>query len=220
MEKYHYTLSKQCILPWGSLSAGGDGWKAVDDNKPLADIYLVGSSFIRMIFDTESGEPYALDISGLEEFDFSDEKWLKEAIERVTIGKAVYGFNVGSFDPRGSFVFYFNKDLVDAILEEGTSEQLYDWQKNGEWTWEKFREFTGRIVAESKKAVGYTVSGITSEDIYIQEAFLASNGQSFVVKDADGKMTSALEDPEFLAALDWIYGLYRDGQPVRLGLRR
>ena len=202
MEKYHYTLSKQGVLPWGSLSAGGDGWKAVEENKPLADLYEVGSDFMRMLFDLDSGFCYALDISEVEEFDFSDEKWNKEAIERMTVGKAVYGIAAGQFEPSSCYVIFFNKDLVDAILGEGTSEQLYDWQKSGEWTWEKFREFAERIVAESKNKVGYTVSGIAGETRFISQGFMVSNGQSFVSKDSDGKLVSAIDTPEFQATLD------------------
>ena len=210
METYHFTFEKSGLISYGDLNKGGRAILAIQDNKPVSDIYTVEPAFLSNLFDLENGVFYACDVSTLEEFDLSNEKWDQSAIEHVTIGNTVYGFATGSFHPSYSYVVFVNTDLLDKILGEGATDQLFDWQRNGEWTWDKMKEVSLKCLAESKKATGQQVFGVAAENYTFHRAAMASDGQSFVTKDVQNRLTSNLDNPRLTAVFEWVAGMNKD----------
>ena len=72
------------------------------------------------------------DLSSLDVFDFTQEKWNKNSLELMTKGDAGYGMLPIPSEPRDGV--WFNKRLLE---EAGIDpESLYDMQRDGTWTWE------------------------------------------------------------------------------------
>ena len=108
------------------------------------------------------------------------------------------------------WVILFNKRLC---AEKGiTSEELYNLQKSGNWTWEKLREYA--IKATTFDASGNTtVYGFASNSLapVSVEPFIYSNGQEPVIINPDKTYSWNLEHPAILEAMNFCYDLvYKD----------
>lgn len=78
-------------------------------------------------------------------------------------------------------VTIFNKELVQRAGYE--PEDFYTWSKNGEWTWDKFKEVAIAATNESNGTVG-TVAG---EHYALLRTLITGNGGDFIAKrDIDG----------------------------------
>ncbi len=144
----------------------------------------------------------AYDVSKLDCLDFNDDKWVDAVTELYGKGDSVYGFrSYNMSNALGGRGVFFNKQVLkDAGVNP---EDLYTWQKNGEWTWEKFKEVCAKVDADldadgvtdrfamvGPKAVWFTMS------VYSNEA-------NFIGKDDQGKFFNDLESNKTMTALNW-----------------
>ncbi|WP_461247438.1 extracellular solute-binding protein, partial [Treponema sp. R6D11] len=124
-----------------------------------------------------------------------------------------YAFSEGYGDSEHAACVFFNKRLFrEAGLD---SNLLYDLQKKGEWTWDKFMEVAKKLTRDVNN------DGIT--DIYamtcdlsseILDAFVSSNGAMYVDKDKNGMLVNASNRPEFLEAVRFYLQL-RDAKVMK-----
>lgn len=108
------------------------------------------------------------------------------------------------------WVVLFNKRLC---AEKGiTPEELYNLQKNGNWTWDKLREYAKRTttVDASGNTTVYGFATNSSAAVSV-EPFIYSNGQQPVIINQDKTYSWNLEHPAILEAMNFCYDLvYKD----------
>ncbi len=201
MEKHNYTIVRKSVSSWADM--GQDAMLSITNNNPVGDIIVLDSGSVAALLD----KGLFADVSVLKEFDFTDDKWNKAVLEVMTVGNAVYGF-AGSTEPRTGI--FFNMDLFETL---GVDPELpYDLQESGEWNWANFKDLCAKL-----KAAGDTNSdGV--QDVYPMASFstdffpacMVANGTDIIVNN-EGTLSTNLDDPAILEALNWGYSLYEEG---------
>lgn len=145
--------------------------------------------------------------------DFSDNNWWNQEIQEsnTTFNSKLY-FAVPQSTGIGQVSFnqivLFNKELLER--NGYPAETLYEWNENGEWTWDRFRE-----VAIACTDTDNAIYGIAPA---YQNALIwslaASNGAAFITQVENGG-TSYFEftgnSNEMLEAWDFLVQLGKDG---------
>lgn len=175
-----------------------------------------------------SGEPFA-DVAALELFwsfpklvnqgflvpiddqiDLSDATaytaWMKS-------GGSFQGKQYGYYDGTPSpFGLIYNKSLVQKL----GLEDPYELQKNGQWTWEKFREFMKNATKDTNGDGKTDVWGLTGgwdKMNRITENFMYANKGS-VTTEENGQLKFDLNNPNSIEALQFISDLYNVDKTV------
>lgn len=105
-------------------------------------------------------------------------------------------------------VTYFNKRIVEAAGY--TSQQLYDWNNAGDWTWARYRQLLVDTTNPDAGIFG-TALGQSCDFLY---GLVASNDAGFIgYKEVDGKQVYQLTagDANGLAAYDFFADLAQNG---------
>jgi ABC-type glycerol-3-phosphate transport system substrate-binding protein len=114
-----------------------------------------------------------------------------------------YGFYDGTPSPYG---LIYNKTLVQKL----GLEDPYELQKNGQWTWEKFRDFMKKATKDTNGDGITDVWGLTGgwDGLNrITEQFVYTNNGS-VDHDASGSLKFSLNSPNAIEALQYVSDLY------------
>ncbi len=125
--------------------------------------------------------------------------------EFMTKGDGVYGVTFG-VEPRACL--YFNKKLLkDADID---FNEIYDLQKNGEWTWDKLEEYCKQLTKDTDGDGTPDIYGITGNvnDLYMVSVF--SNGGSFFDFDEAGKLAVTAGSENTIEALTWAANLWNN----------
>ena len=130
----------------------------------------------------------------------------KMTVDFMTRDGVCYGVPGGSnVEPR-QVVFFNKKVLENAGIKW---EELYDLQKNMEWTWDKFERYMD-IINEGADTNGdgeADVWALTGNGDDVTVALVVSNEADFFKMDETGKLVPAIRDQEFLDAIqrrqDW-----------------
>jgi len=127
--------------------------------------------------------------------------------------KDAYAFAEGYGGSQHAAVVFFNKRLFrEAGLDPNL---LYDLQKAGTWTWDKFLEIARQLTRDINN------DGIT--DIYampadlsteILDALVSSNGAMYVDKDKNDMLVNVSNKPEFIQAVQF-YLTLRDAKIMK-----
>lgn len=200
-EKYNFTIKQISIGDYASHQETFTVSTMAED--PKAQIYIMDPSMIAQ--PMANGLFY--DLASLDSIDVQDEKWNQAVTDLMMRDGHVYGIKEGAPEPRLG-VFWNKRMFRDAGLD---SDLLYDLQKNGEWTWDKFEEICEKLTADHDN------DGIT--DIYAMASFskdlftgaVLSNNAQWVEKDESGKYVSKTNDPQFLEAMQWARGMMDKG---------
>ena len=140
------------------------------------------------------------DLSTLDAFDFTEEKWNKNTLEIMEKDGGIYGMRAIASEPRDGI--WFNKRLLE---EAGIDpESLYDMQKDGTWTWEAYEELCKKITRDTDNDGVIDVYATASQQGGAMNVALASNGAAFVKKDENGKYYNATGEDAFMEAANWI----------------
>lgn len=158
---------------------------------PVAELAYIWSHYFFPGFVT-SGIAYP--VSDLGVFDFSESKWDPAKVEVGTVGGKQYSVEAGRCWPRS--IVIWNKTLFER---EGLPN-LYELEKNGEWTWEKLLEIAKQATKDLDGDGQIDQWGITGSQIVYN--FIYSNGAE-VVKKTDNGVEFALNDPKAYEALEF-----------------
>ncbi|HEY8363031.1 MAG TPA: extracellular solute-binding protein [Tissierellaceae bacterium] len=158
---------------------------------PVAELAYIWSHYFLPGFVT-SGIAYP--VSDLGVFDFSESKWDPSKVEVGTFAGKQYNVEAGRGWPRS--IVIWNKTLFER---EGLPN-LYELEKNGEWTWEKLLEIAKQATKDLDGDGQIDQWGITGSQIVYN--FIYSNGAEVVRKTADG-IEFALNDPKAYEALEF-----------------
>lgn len=139
------------------------------------------------------------DLSTLDCLDFTEEKWKCGTHEWMSKEDSIYGMSGDFCEPKGGI--YFNKRLLE---EAGINpDDIYTYQENMEWTWDKFEELCKKVAADTDNdgvIDRYAMANFTS---LLYPLAVYSNGGDFIGKDEEGKLYNALESDATLEALNW-----------------
>ncbi len=197
-ETYNFTIEESPVTSWEDCiqelidytSTGGDD-----------QCYIFHMRTDDAVFSAiNNGMVY--DVSTLDCLDFTEDKWVDAVTELYGKGSSVYGFrSYNMSNALGGRGVFFNKQVLrDAGIEPN---DLYTWQRNGEWTWDKYKEVcetvdadldadgvTDRFAMVGPKAVWFTMA------VY-------SNEGNFIGKDDQGKFFNDLASNKTMTALNW-----------------
>jgi len=130
--------------------------------------------------------------------DLKNTKWDPMTIKATTLNGKVYGMRAGKMEPNG--MFFFNK----KIFSTDGLPNLYELQKNKQWTWDKFREIAKKATKDTDGdgKIDQWGFGHINGDL----AFIVSNGGISIDSSAQ-KPKVALNTPEAVQALEFYYNL-------------
>lgn len=197
---------------WGWMDAP---LEAAYSGKPITEVMNAGGPFTLIPMYMYQGMPGSA-LAPLDQFPevatFSDpEYWDVETQNSNSYfgGKLYYAIpsRYGAELCASNMVTIFNKEM---LAEKGyTAEKMYNWSKNGEWTWEKFEEVA---IAVSDETTG--VKAVAAGQNYpILWTLVATNGGDFIAKrDVNGVMKDrfTLNEEKSIKAWDFFIKLSRD----------
>ena len=210
----NYGIKINYVMP--TVNWWQDACASAYAGNPSVDFMHCGGPFTVLPMYAYNGSPASvvLPLSDYTEYaDFSDDNWWNQEIQEInttfngklyfavpqSIGIARVGFNQ---------IVLFNKEILER--NGYSAETLYQWNQNGEWTWEKFRE-----VAIACTDADNSIYGIAPA---YQNALIwslaASNGGAFITQ-VENNGASYFEftgnSNEMLEAWDFLVQLGRDG---------
>jgi len=136
-------------------------------------------------------------------------EWNRATIDAFTVNGKAYSFSVGINMSNTPLVF-FNKRL---FREAGIDPNLpYDMQRDGTWTWDAFLDLSRRLTRDINND-GIIDTWAMPRDFSpaILEAAIASNGATYVDRDASGRFVNAMNRPEFMEGLQFAIRLNNEG---------
>ena len=140
-----------------------------------------------------------LPVSDLNIFDFNEDKWDKRIIRDTTWNGKVYGLATGKKAPENALIWW-NK----TMFERNGLPNLYELQRNKEWTWDKMLEIAVKATVDldgDGTVDQWGLAGASPELALIY----SNNGQT--VRAEDGKLRFALMEPNALEALQFYQDL-------------
>lgn len=193
-ETYNFTIKEMAISDWGSTPEDFLNYATTGGDENYIFTLRQGAELVAAM---NSGLMY--DLSTLDCLDFSEEKWRSGIHELMSKDGAIYGMRGIDPEPRGGM--YFNKRLLE---EAGVNpEDLYTWQENGEWTWDKFEEVCAQVQRDINNDGTVDIYAMVQQgSVFLEEAVYSNNGE-FIGLAEDGTYYNDLESNETMEALNW-----------------
>lgn len=193
-DTYNFTIREEGLSSYDSMPEDFATFATSGGNENYIFTVWQGSALVSAM---NSGLMY--DLSTLDCLDFSEKKW-EGGVHKLMVGSngEIYGMNHQT--PEARIGVYFNKEILqDAGINPN---DLYTWQENGEWTWEKFAKVCETVQRDIDNDGVVDVYGETSQRQQIYMGAVYSNGGEFIGKE-NGKYVNKLETNETLEALNW-----------------
>ncbi|MDF2685401.1 MAG: extracellular solute-binding protein family 1 [Clostridia bacterium] len=180
----------------------------------LSEAMAIGED-IPEIFDTHANVAYNYYKAGmlmpyedLETIDINDDKWGPLQFRKYCIfdGKS-YGFFTYDWEtmPEVAGTLLLNMELMK---KRGISENPYEMQEKGEWTWDNFYNLVEKCTFKEDEIYGLGIAhGL---ETFITAAIFSNNGE-FVKQNSEGKYYFSLTDSEALEAMEWTAKLNGSG---------
>lgn len=202
-ETYNFTWVWDGSGDWGQNAQNFVDYVSTNGDEN-AYIWLIHSNDATFISACKNGLAY--DVSSLDCMDLKSAKYAGSACsEGYTFGGKVYGFRAQPAEPRTGV--YFNKRL---LTEAGINpDDIYDMQANDTWTWDAFEKLVAQAQRDTDNDGNVDIWGICANESVGTDAAVHSNGGVYVGKDADGKFTYNIEDPNTVEALEWMLRMYQ-----------
>ena len=202
---YNFTIKTVAISTWGDMPEDFVNFAASGGTENYIFTLRQGSELVSAM---NSGLMY--DLSTLGCLDFSEAKWGSNIHELMSKNGAIYGMRAIEPEPRAGI--FFNKRLLE---EAGINpEDLYDYQENKEWTWDKYEQLLKQVQKDTDNdgvIDRYAMTNFGSS-LYAQAVY--SNGGDFIGKDDNGKYYNDLESDETMEALNWALNLITNYEMV------
>ncbi len=139
------------------------------------------------------------DLASIDCLDFTDSKWDKGVMGFSTRGDKIFAMRGQEAEPRNGV--YFNKRI---LKEAGINpDDLYTWQEDGTWTWDKFEEVCEKVQKDFDNDGVIDQYAMACFNSYFYPSAVFSNKGNFISIDKDGNYYSNLESNETLEALNW-----------------
>ncbi len=199
-EQYNFTITRDAYYSY--TDAKSDYVNDVMADNPKYSVYCLYQEFV--------SEPLLkglmYDLSTLEEFDFTEEKWNSTVTNLMSIGDGIWGMSAES-EPRGG-IFYNKRLFKEAGIPE---DEPYDLQASGEWTWDKFEEYCKKLTKDTDGDGKTDQYAMASFSKYYLPMCAANNNATFISRDEDGNYENAITTTEFKDAMNWGVDLIEKG---------
>lgn len=191
---YNFTFVQKQISDWGSTPEDFVNYVTTGGDENYLFILRMGGEFLNAM-----KSDLMWDLREFDCLDFSEAKWSNKTHEMATVGDAIYGMSGEFPEPKGCM--YFNKRLLE---EAGINPQdIYDYQENMEWTWDKFEEICQQVAADTDNDGVTDRYAMANFNVSLYSAAVYSNGGEFIGRNDDGTYYNALESEATLEALNW-----------------
>ena len=198
-ETYNFTMVQKKVYEWGDAE-GAANYEFVQaaTSTPTENIIYILTPRASVVSAMNQGLMY--DISTLDCLDLTEPKWTSSGeIYNWRIGDHVYCFYADKTEPRNGV--WFNKRLVE---EAGyPADKIYDWQANGEWTWDKMVEIMAAVQQDTNNDGEIDVWGCVMDKGQFIMSAIYSNGGSLVDKNDDGTFYLTVNSDATTEALHW-----------------
>ena len=175
---------------------------SITDNNPKGSIITLDNRWVAALLS--NGQ--FLDVSKCPSVDWNDSKWNYEVKKIMTVNGGVYGFAVGCEARTGVF---FNKDIFKTLGVDANTP--YDLQKEGKWSWDEFKKLCAKLTKDTDNDGVTDIYAVAGQDYLVTFGALQSNGTFVIDKDANGFLKVNADDPNVLAALNFVRELHDDG---------
>ena len=163
-------------------------------------------------------EKQLIDLKTISTIDLSAEWWDKNAVEDLSIDNKVYFTcgDINTYDDQGTWCVLFNKNLKQTL---GIEEDFYTIAREGNWTWDTFKEICARDITADTTGDGAIdefdrwAFGTETYNLYVQ---LVGAGQKIAGKtDNDLPYLVAANEPEATyTILSDVIEFYNDNNTV------
>lgn len=99
----------------------------------------------------------------------------------------------------------FSLNYSKKTIEENDLPDPYELYKNGEWTWDAWRDMMTKFCDKDENNIGFYGTDTTVD------AFILTTGTSLIDTQPNGSITNNLANPNVTRAMQFIEGLCRDG---------
>lgn len=190
---YNFTIKQVGVTSWGSSPEFFTNFAT--NGGPENYVYIIRQSAIAA--PMKNGLFYNL--ATLKSINLNDDKWVDTITKLTTVGDKIYGMRAE--DPEPKMGLYFNKRMLQ---EAGINpESLYDMQAKGTWTWAEFEKICAKVTRDTNNDGVNDVYALTSFSKNFFNTVVASNGGTFIGRDANSKFFNATKSDAFLEAMNW-----------------
>ena len=198
-EKYNCDLQFVTTGDWHSYMSVINS--QVVNGEKIADVFWAGYSYVVPTW-IDNGFVVPLD----EYFDLENEIYNQDMNDEWAVNGKHYGISTWK-DALGHVIMFNKRILAENGIE---AEELYELQANGEWTWEKLREYAIKCTKDTNNDGAIDVYGFGSYGTCptCPEPFVYANGACPVKVDENFHYSYNLDDPKVIEAIQFCYDLY------------
>lgn len=179
------------------------------DSASIATAMLAGDKLADLVqFDVADlfqaiGSGYVRPLNTIKGIDVNDERWIEGYTKLGYYNGAPYGLYFWR-PPELRGALLFNKTL---LKDYGINEDLYQLVRDGNWTFDKFRELAIACTRDTDgDGVPNTYGVVTSTPEKLGTDFMQANGAS-LAKMKDGRAVENFNTPEAAFAMNYLYDL-------------
>ncbi|MCL2175216.1 MAG: extracellular solute-binding protein [Treponema sp.] len=207
LQEYEFSMQDKNIGGWGEISQLAT--TSIMAGKPAATIFRLQADWALALYRQNLLYP----VSNSKAVDWNAVKpieWNRHVANAFTFDNKTYAFTVGYGSSGSAAAVFWNKRLFrEAGLDPNL---LYDLQKNGTWTWDKYLEICKQLTRDiNNDGIIDTYAMPCDFSVDILDALVAGNAAMFVDRDASGKLVNATNRPEFIEAIRFYMRLKEEG---------
>jgi multiple sugar transport system substrate-binding protein len=214
LQQYNFTMIDKNIASWNEMPQISA--TSIMAGKPAATIFVLQPDWALALYRQNLiypvGKSKAVDWKATTPIE-----WNRSVTSAFTFKNGrtqdAYAFAEGYGGSQHAACVFFNKRLFrEAGLDPNL---LYDLQKSGQWTWDKFLEIAKKLTRDiNNDGIPDTYAMPADLSTEILDAFVSGNGAMYVDKDKNGLLVNASRRPEFIQAVQF-YMEVRDAKVMK-----
>jgi len=214
LQQYNFTMTDKNIASWNEMPQIAA--TSIMAGKPAATIFVLQPDWALALYRQNLlypvGKSKAVNWTAT-----TPVEWNRAVTSAFTFRNGrtndAYAFAEGYGGSYHAACVFFNKRLFrEAGLPE---DYLYDLQKSGQWTWDKFLEVAKKLTRDTNNDGIYETYAMPADlSTEILDAFVSGNGAMYVDKDKNGNLVFAANRPEFIQAVQFYMEL-RDAKVMK-----
>ena len=213
LREYNFTMQDKNIASWNEMPQIAA--TSIMAGRPAASVFVLQPDWALALYRQNLLYPVG-DSRAVNWTATTPIEWNRAVTSAFTLGAnsgrgmKTYAFADGYGGSYHAAVVFFNKRLFrEAGLDPNL---LYDLQRAGTWTWDKFVEISKQLTRDVNNdgiVDYYAMPRDLSTEIL--DAFVSSNGAMYVDKDRQGRLVNATTRPEFVQAVQFFMRLRDEG---------
>lgn len=200
-KEYNFTMTWDNSGNWGMHNDFADLASGVKDTEGKLRMYMLPGSQATVV--TAMHGNLMWNLSSLGVFDFNEHRWTVNGVSDLyRMNGDVYACAAGAPEPRTGL--FFNATLLEQLTGI-TADDMYDLQKNNQWTWEKMEEICEQIYqnGDTNGDDVQDIYAIAGNVGYLYNEFMHSNNAMLFELGSDGKFVYRAGDPATVKALEF-----------------